>query len=219
MTQEQAIYARRFATNQQYRVRVWEILVRRIFQPYINNNDRVLDLGCGYGEFINSVRAAKRYAMDANPDSATRLAPGVEFIKQDSSEPWRVADESLDVIFSSNFFEHLASKEALHLTLTNAHRALRPCGTLIAVGPNIRYVPGAYWDFIDHHIALTDRSAIEVMELAGFASHRVVERFLPYTMSVTARPAPLLFVELYLRMPFVWRFFGKQFLVVVKKSS
>ena len=219
MTQEQAIYARRFAHNQQYRARVWEALVRRIFQPYISEDDRVLDLGCGYGEFINSVRAAKRYAMDANPDTATRLAPGVEFIEQDSSEPWRVADESLDVIFSSNFFEHLASKEALRLTLTNAHRALRRGGTLIAMGPNIRYIPGAYWDFIDHHIALTDRSVIEVMELAGFASHRVVERFLPYTMSETARPAPLLFVELYLRMPFVWRFFGKQFLVVVKKSS
>jgi SAM-dependent methyltransferase len=218
MTQEQAIYARRFARNQQYRARVWEILVRRVFQPHINENDRVLDLGCGYGELINNVRAAMRYAMDTNPDAAMRLAPGVEFIRQDSSQPWRVADESLDVIFSMNFFEHLASKEALHLTLTNAHHALRHGGALIAMGPNIRYTPGAYWDFIDHHIALTDRSIIEAMELAGFVSHRVVKRFLPYTMSERARPSPLLFVELYLRMPFVWRFLGKQFLVVVKKS-
>lgn len=219
MTQEQAIYARRFARNQQYRVRVWETLVRRVFQPYVSEDDRVLDLGCGYGEFINAVRAAKRYAMDANPDTATRLAPGVEFLKQDSSDPWRVADESFDVIFSSNFFEHLASKEVLRLTLTNAHRALRPGGTLIAMGPNIRYIPGAYWDSIDHQIALSDRSVIEAMELAGFISHRVVERFLPYTMSEKGRPSPLLFVDLYLRMPFVWRFFGKQFLVVVKKIA
>ena len=88
------------------------------------------------------------------------------------------------------------------------------------MGPNIRYVPGAYWDFIDHNIALTDRSAIEVMELAGFASHRVVERFLPYTMSETCSAQRRCFS---LNSIYACRlcgvFLGKQFLVVVKKSS
>ncbi len=157
--------------------------------------------------------------MDANPDARMRLASDVEFIEQDCTQPWPIADASLDVIFSSNFFEHLETKGALQQTLGHAWRALRRGGLLIAMGPNIRYLPGSYWDFIDHHIPLSDRSIVEAMEIAGFSRRRVVDRFLPYTMSESSRPAPLSLVDLYLRLPFVWRFFGKQFLVVMEKRD
>ena len=219
MSREQAIYTRRFAEKEQYRSRVCSALVTRVFQSYVRADGSILDLGCGYGEFINNIRAAKRYAMDANPDAKVKLNPGVEFVEQNSAEPWPLAEGTLDAIFSSNFFEHLATKEALQCTLLQAHRALRDGGTLIAMGPNIRYIPGAYWDFIDHRIALSDRSMVEAMELAGFVRQRVVDRFLPYTMSEGGRNAPLFLVNLYLCLPLVWRFFGKQFLIVVKKSG
>lgn len=219
MTEEQAIYARRFAHNEAYRLSVWKVLVDRVFQPYVGADACVLDLGCGYGEFINNVRAARRYAMDANPATRQRLASGVEFLEQDSSRRWPVEDGSVDVIFTSNFFEHLASKEALRSTLEHAHRALHKGGSLIAIGPNIRYVPGAYWDFIDHHIPLSDRSMVEAMELAGFTRRRIVDRFLPYTMAEGKAQSPLFLLRLYLRMPFVWRLFGKQFLIIMKKDG
>jgi SAM-dependent methyltransferase len=219
MTQEQAIYARRFATNERYREYVWKALVHHVFQRYIRTDARVLDLGCGYGEFINNVRAARRYAMDTNPDAHMMLAPGIEFIEQNSSLAWPVDDGSLDVIFSSNFFEHLATKEALRLTLAHAWRALCVGGTLIAMGPNIRFLAGTYWDFIDHNIALSDRSMVEAMELAGFSPNRAVDRFLPYTVSGAASSLPLFLVDLYLRMPLVWRFFGKQFLIIMEKQQ
>jgi SAM-dependent methyltransferase len=219
VTDEQAIYARRFAGKEEYRSSVWRALVGRIFQRYVAAGASVLDLGCGYGEFINNVKASRRLALDANPDSRARLAPQVEFVEQDSSLPWPIPDGSLDVIFSSNFFEHLASKEALQLTLEHSWRALRPGGTLVVMGPNIRYLPGAYWDVLDHRIALSDRSMVEATELAGFTRQRVVDRFLPYTMSEGAGHAPLRLVDFYLRFPFVWRFFGKQFLIVMKKAT
>ena len=50
------------------------------------------------------------------------------------------------------------------------------------MGPNIKCVPGAYWDFFDHYVALTELSLQEALELAGFRSERIVDRFLPYTM-------------------------------------
>lgn len=215
---ESAIYKRRFEGNERYRRLIWQKLVSRIFQPLIPAESSVLDLGCGYGEFINNVRAAKRYAMDVNPDTRTLLAEDVELIEQDCVQPWKIADSSLDVVFSSNFFEHLPSKEALLSTLRNANRAMRKAGRLIALGPNIRYLNGAYWDFIDHHVPLSDRSAVEAMELAGFTRERVIDRFLPYTMSGEKRPAPLFVVDAYLRMPFLWPLLGKQFLIVMTKG-
>jgi SAM-dependent methyltransferase len=219
VTPDKRIYMRRFASNEQYRTRVWKALVRNVFQPHISLDAHVLDLGCGYGEFINNVRALKRYAIDANPDSREKLASDIDFVEQDCTHHWPFADGSLDVIFSSNLFEHLPTKEALYLVLEHAKRALRRGGTLIAMGPNIRYVPGEYWDFIDHRIALSDRSIVEAMEIAGFRRQRVVGRFLPYAMSETARLPPLFLLSLYLRMPVVWRFFGKQFLVIMKSSD
>jgi SAM-dependent methyltransferase len=122
----------------------------------------------------------------------------------------------LDLVFTSNFFEHLPSKEALTDTLEQAKRCLRPKGRLIAMGPNIRFVGGAYWDFWDHHLPLTDHSLAEALRVRGFEIERVVDRFLPYTM-VNTRPAPPLLVYLYLKTPFAWRVFGKQFLIVARR--
>ena len=86
----------------------------------------------------------------------------------------------------------------------------------MALGPNIRYLPGAYWDFWDHYLPLTEASLSEGLETAGFQLEKVVARFLPYTMSKGVR-YPLIFLRLYLRLPFAWPFFGRQFLVVAKK--
>ena len=42
-------------------------------------------------------------------------------------------------------------------------------------------------------------------------------RFLPYTMA-SGPQYPLLVLRAYLRLPIAWRMFGKQFLVVGRKS-
>lgn len=55
----QRIYAQRFSANLEYRKSVWGILVRNFFQKLVPDNSAVLDLGCGYGEFINQIQAQK----------------------------------------------------------------------------------------------------------------------------------------------------------------
>ena len=84
------------------------------------------------------------------------------------------------------------------------------------MGPNIRFVGGAYWDFWDHHLPLTDAAMAEALSVEGFQVEECVDRFLPYTM-VNKRRSPLLLVRLYLQMPGLWRLWGKQFLVVARK--
>ena len=58
---------------------------------------------------------------------------------------------------------------------------------------------------------------IEVLTLTGFTMERIEPRFLPYSMSQRFTP-PIVFVALYIRLPFLWRILGKQFLLVARKA-
>jgi len=211
-------YHRRFGGRADYRDAVWKVLCADFFSRYVPEDAAVLDLGAGWGEFSRNMAAREKYAIDLNPDTAARVAGHAAFFQQDCSKRWPLADGTLDVVFTSNFLEHLPTKDALVDTLREAHRCLKPGGRIVCLGPNIRYVPGAYWDFWDHHIPLSDLSIAEVLELQGFVVRERVARFLPYTMSGN-RQTPLPLVRMYLRMPFVWPLFGKQFLVVAQRSA
>jgi SAM-dependent methyltransferase len=213
----QQLYATRFLGQSAYRKRVWEALCP-FFSRWISAEAAVLDLGCGWCEFINAVTCRRKFAMDLNPDAKRHALPAVSVLQQDCSERWQLENESLDVVFTSNFFEHLSSKSALENTLLEAHRVLKTKGRLIAMGPNIKYLPGAYWDFIDHHLPLTELSILEVLKKCGFDAEFCVARFLPYTMS-DGRQYPVWMLRLYLAVPIVWRFWGKQFLVVGRKKN
>ncbi len=207
------LYGQRFAGHREYRNRVWQVLVSHFFDRFVPPDATVLDLGCGYGEFINNVRCAAKFGMDLNPQTSRLLATEVRFLQQDCSAAWPLPDNSLDVVFTSNFFEHLPNKATLGATLEQAHRCLKPGGKLIAMGPNIKYVPGSYWDFWDHYLPLTELSLSEGLRHSGFDIEVCHPRFLPYTM-VNAPEYPLLFLRVYLTLPLFWRLWGRQFLVV-----
>lgn len=213
----QRIYGARFCRNLGYRKAVWQALVRGWFAQYVPADAVVLDLGSGYGEFINTVRCREKLAMDLNPDAPRFLDRNVRFLQQDCSERWAVADESLDVVFTSNFFEHLPDKATLGRTLDEIRRTLRRGGRLVAMGPNIKYLPGKYWDFWDHYIPLTETSLKEALVTRGFGVDVCIGRFLPYTMASGPR-YPISFLRVYLALPVVWRFFGRQFLVVAQRG-
>lgn len=213
-----AEYELRFADSAASRRTVWRTLIDGFFGPLIGDSEAVLDLGAGWGEFINQVSAHHRYAMDLNSATRSKLVDGVTLLEQDCSATWPLPDGSLDVVFTSNFFEHLFNKAALSRTLAEVARCLRPGGRLICMGPNARLVPGAYWDFFDHHLPLTDRSLCEAVRLAGLRVDRSESRFLPYTMAGKRTP-PAFMIRLYLALPWAWRIMGKQFLVIASKPE
>lgn len=212
------LYERRFAGREEYRRAVWRVLCEEFFSQWIPPESAVLDLGAGNCEFINAITARRRLALDLNPHTALKAATGVEVWLRNCAERWPVEPASIDVVFSSNFFEHLPAKADLASTLAEARRALRPRGRLLAIGPNIKYVSGAYWDFLDHHLPLTERSLGEALEEAGFRVVHSVARFLPYTMS-EGRSYPLSCLRAYLRLTPAWRMFGKQFFLVAQNRQ
>lgn len=212
----QAEYQNRFESSDSYRDAVWKILCNDFFSKYIPETSVLLDLGAGWGEFSRNIKAARKYAMDLNPDCGRRVSGSSTFLLQDCSTTWPLENGVLDVVFTSNFLEHLPSKDLIDRTLREAHRCLKPGGKIICLGPNVKFVPGSYWDYWDHFTPITEESMAEALSLKGFKLSNKIDRFLPYTMSGGKNP-PLLAVKLYLKLPFVWPFFGKQFLVMAVK--
>ena len=206
----------RFCGKTEYRNRVWETLTSGFFQRWIPKDSTVLDLGAGYCEFINNVQAQRKLAMDLNPDTADRANVGVELVLHDCSTPWPIEPGSLDVVFTSNFLEHLFDKSSVVRTAKNAFLSLKPGGRFLCLGPNARFVGGAYWDYFDHHVALTNRSIGEVMEQSGFVVEESIDRLLPYSMSEGRQP-PVALISAYLKLRPAWKIFGKQFFVVGRK--
>jgi SAM-dependent methyltransferase len=210
------IYEIRFRSKQGYRDRVWQILARSFFSQWVRPDHTILDLGAGYCQFINHISAKKKYAMDLNPDVAERASGEVTVLQQDCAALWPLPTSSLDVVFTSNFFEHLPTKSDLERTLQQTFRCLRQGGNLIAMGPNIRYLPGTYWDFFDHNLALTEKALVEVLHKVGFQMVEIHPKFLPFTMT-DSREYPLILLQLYLKVRPAWHLLGKQFLVFARK--
>jgi hypothetical protein len=118
----------------------------------------------------------------------------------------------------SNYLEHLATSDQVLRQMEVAHALLRPNGRLVVLQPNIRLVGGAYWDFIDHHVALTERSLVEAAELAGLRTIEVRTRFLPYSTKSRLPKHPAL-VRAYLAFRPAWWLLGKQTLYVGERPG
>ncbi len=200
------------------KAKIWQVLCKHFFQDYISSDDVVVDVACGYGEFINNIQAGTKIGIDINPDSRTHLNQEVEYHPISASTIASIGKARANVLFTSNFLEHLPDKETLNDFLDQVMMVLKPNGRYLILGPNLRYLPGKYWDFYDHHLGLTHLSLCEALELKGFVVHTCIDQFLPYTTQGSLPTHPLL-VRLYLKMPFAWKLFGRQFFIVATKPA
>lgn len=213
------LYNRRFSGDELVDKQVlWTTLCREFLERYIATDATVLDLGAGRCEFINAVRAKRKIAVDPNPATRGLADTDVEVLEVMSTDMGVLLDGEVDVVFASNFLEHVANKEVLLHTLHECHRVLRPGGRMIVLMPNVRYLPGRFWDYLDHHVPLTHVSLVEALELAGFEPEVVIPRFLPYTVKDSRLPVRADLVRLYLRLPVLWRLLGKQMFVVAHRT-
>ncbi|MBI5116670.1 class I SAM-dependent methyltransferase [Candidatus Poribacteria bacterium] len=212
-----AIYRERFSERAlKQKNKVWRVICEDFLQRFIGPTDSVLDLGAGTCEFINNVRCGKKYAVDINPDTGKFAAEGVVVIRPETESSLALPDSSIDVVFASNFFEHLPSRQAIIDTLNEIRRVLVPCGKLIIVQPNVKYLYMEYWDYFDHQLALSEESMREAVVTCGFAIEILKGRFLPYTFR-SRYPKSKVFVWTYLKLPILHRIFGKQMFIVARK--
>jgi SAM-dependent methyltransferase len=219
MNELSTLYAHRFeAIGLEKRQRVWKVLCTGYFDRRMVRDGSVLEVACGYGEFINNIDVRQKYAIDLNPSTRPHLAKDVTYELTPADQLGFIPDNTLDRVFTSNFLEHLPSKAACSAVLKEVLRVLKPGGKFIILGPNMRYLYDKYWDFYDHFLPLSHVSLAEGLLLNGFAVEEVIDRFLPYTMQ-SRLPSSDALVRLYLASPWVWRFLGKQFLLTARKPG
>ena len=217
---ENEIYTRRFSDSEEAtREEVWKVLCAEFFQKYVSKDDVVVDIGAGDGLFAKNIKARKVVAVDLSEHVNELSKHGIEVLQYPADRFAEHLSEKADVVFMSNFLEHLPDKRTMLRVFEESRRVLKPGGSIVILQPNIRLVGTAYWDYVDHHIPLTEHSLIEGLEVCGFNIVDVIPAFLPYTAKsrlgkMAGGSNTVMFTRLFLKFPLLWKIFGKQSLVV-----
>lgn len=190
---------------------VWKVLCRYL-QRWVFEDEGLVELGAGYGEFSRHIRAARKWAVDRNPELARYWGDNVTPLIQSALDPLPLAGRTAATVFASNFFEHFTIEEGAAI-LSEARRVLRSGGRLIAVQPNFRLEPRRYFDDYTHKTAFTDNGFSDFLRASGWRVIHSEPRFVPFTMKSKLPTAEWL-VRLYLSLPV--RPLAGQFLVVAE---
>jgi SAM-dependent methyltransferase len=177
---------------------IWREIVRYIRRD-APRADSVVELGAGYCDFINQFPASKKIAFELNPSMKEHAGPDVDFRNSDASLVEGVADGSVDLVFSSNFLEHL-ELPAIDRLLGNVRRVLKPGGRLILLQPNHRLCGERYFEDPTHITIFSDGNIGGVLTRAGFRVNKIVPDLLPFSMKSRLPKWPVL-VRLFLRSP------------------
>lgn len=188
---------------------LWKTLCENYFQRLVGPQDCVLELGAGYGHFINHIRCRRRIAVDAWEGMIGHLQPGIEAHVCSVTELEMIEDNTVDFAFASNLFEHLPQAEFAK-TLRRLKVKLRKGGTLNILQPNYRFAYREYFDDYTHVAVYSDRSLTDFLSANGFVVTECHPRFLPLTIK-SRMPVSATLIRLYLAMPV--KPLGKQMLL------
>jgi SAM-dependent methyltransferase len=116
----------------------WNREVLAYYVPFFAQCRRVLDVGCGEGQFIELLHAegidTAGVDLDARMVEVCR-EKGLDVVEADLFDYLPQHQGQFDGIFSSNVIEHLATQDAIRFVQT-AFEALPPGGRLLIATPN-----------------------------------------------------------------------------------
>lgn len=144
------------------------VFTKYLFNRYeINKGSKLLDVGCGRGEFLNGFIEAgvEGHGVDFT-DAATKACPkGI--IKQADIEnnglPY--PDNFFDVVFSKSVIEHFHNPDIL---IKEIHRCLKPGGLAITLAPAWEYNYRIYFEDYTHRTPFMISSLNDILLMHGF---------------------------------------------------
>ena len=194
---------------------VWGVIADRLSR-WVHPDDSVIEIGAGYCQWINAVRAARRVAVDHWPGFTRFAAPGVEtHILDAATDLPALGEASFNVALASNVLEHFSADVASDVVRDIA-ALLEPRGRLIVVQPNFRYAYRHYFDDYTHRSVFTHVSLGSLLRAHGFDIEVCEPRFLPYSMRETPLKIRPWMVRAYLASPL--RPFAGQMLIVARRA-
>ncbi|MGB9457001.1 MAG: class I SAM-dependent methyltransferase [Bryobacteraceae bacterium] len=194
---------------------LWKALCEYYFQPLVPPDACVLELGAGYGHFINNIRCARRIALDQWDSFGEYLQPGIVALIGRVTDLSFLEDHSVDFAFASNLFEHLTQSD-FGWVLEQLRHKLKPDGTLNIIQPNYRFAYKEYFDDYTHVAVYSHHSLTDFLAAHGFRVIDCQPRFLPLTVK-SKLPVWRVLIRLYLALPF--KPLGKQMLVRAVASA
>lgn len=193
---------------------LWRSLYKFYLKHWIPEDGCVLDLGAGYGHFINNVVARSRIALDLWSEMPSYLQPGVTSHIGSVTDLSFLQDHTVDFAFASNLFEHI-TQEDLTCVLRQLERKLSTGGMLCLLQPNYRY---SYREYFDDYTHVTIYSHITMCDFLRSSGYDIVDcqpRFMPLTIKSRLRISPTL-IWLYLHSPV--KPLAKQMLIVTRPT-
>ena len=152
-------------------------LLRYRYEPYAAQFPpaaRVVDIGCGRGEFLELLRERGVDGLGVDADEsmvAEAQRKGLKVSQSDATAFLTAHSGAFDGVFAAHVVEHLAP-EQLHRFVMAAGGALRPGGRLILVTPNPANLQMQLRDFwVDlQHVRFYTREIITfLVHLAGLS--------------------------------------------------
>jgi len=180
---------------------VWGVL-NEYLARWVPSEGRVLEIGAGYCDWINGVRAAGRLAVDIWPELPKFAAPGVDAKVLDIATDLRsLGTGEFGAVLASNILEHFEPDAAVRV-VEDIGALLAPGGRFLIIQPNFRYAYRRYFDDYTHRSIFTDVSLSTLLRSRGFQIELCKPRFLPYSMKGARTPIRPWLIRAYLRSPF-----------------
>ncbi len=206
-------------TQTRYNLDSKRSLVWQVFAPFLQKKfkirNSVLDIGCGFGDFINNITANQKSALDANSEMARFVESSVDFktgLTTDLKSLFK--EKSFDFIFSSNLLEHL-ERDQITDFFNDTRRLLKDDGTLLIFMPNYRLCSREYFDDYTHLTPISDRSIQDWLKSCGYKVEFIHAGFMPFSVKDSRLPMTAWLIKFWLWSP--WKPGGKQMLVSATK--
>lgn len=146
-------------------------LIKHLFDQFdMKPGMRILEPGCGRGEFLRVFKALGMDAVGLDRSEETKVLLSKDEIElmvcdveSDAGLPF--PDDSFDIIYNKSFMEHLSHPD---IFLKEAFRILKPGGMILCLIPDWESNYKTYFDDFTHRTPFTKPALEDIYKICDF---------------------------------------------------